>query len=213
MKKVHILGNGPSHELMPEKARNCEDGRVMICNMPPFPVPKAYACCMVDFKMMKNLTNKTVDLDSYKWVLGNRPKLWMDRNPSFYIEHAHHIREFYTDVPKYCGSVADQAATNFNCGHMATHYAARKHTPDEMHLYGFDSIMDHNMSSSTDTVLYSDRKSINNYKLLEVWRPIWTKIFQEFKEIKFVLHHTHSNPKTKFGANVEIKVTQKKDEE
>ena len=210
MKKVHVLGNGDSAQLMPQHVRDAEDGKVMICNVPPFEIPKAYACCMVDFKMMKNLTNNTVNLDSYKWVLGNRPKIWMDKKPSFYMKHAHHIREFYTDVPKYCGKPAAQAATNFNCGHMATHYSARRHKPDEIHLYGFDSIMDHNMRSFTDVVLPSDRSNVNNYKLLEVWRPIWANIFKEFKDITFVIHHGHANAKVRLGENVKFNIVSKK---
>ena len=209
-KKVHILGNGDSNSLMPQNVRDAEDGKVLICNIPPFAIPKAYACCMVDFKMMKNLTDGTVNLDSYKWVLGNRPKIWMDKKPTFYIQHSWHIREFYTDVPKYCGKPAGQAATNFNCGHMAAHYAARRHQPDEIHLYGFDSIMDHNMRSFTDTVLPSDRNNTNNYKLLDVWRPIWMNIFKEFGDTKFVLHHFHANSKVDLGKNVEIRVSNKK---
>jgi hypothetical protein len=134
----------------------------------------------------------------------------MDKKPSFYIEHSWHIREFYTDVPKYCGKPAAQAATNFNCGHMATHYSARKHPCDEIHMWGFDSIMDHSMKSSTDDVLPSDRNNTNNYKLLEVWRPIWTNLFQEFPDKKFVLHHNHDKPKTKLPDNVVVEVHNEK---
>ena len=209
MKKIHILGNGDSAAFFKPHARE-RDGRLLICNMPPMEVYNVYACCMVDFKMMKNLTKKEINLDQYKWVLGNRPKIWMDKNPSFYIEHSWHIREFYTDVPKYCGKPANQAATNFNCGHMATHYAARKHEPEEIHMWGFDSIMDHSMRSYTDTVLPSDRNNTNNYKLLEVWRPIWTNMFKEFSDKKFVIHHMHNKPKTKLPPNVGVEVHSKK---
>ena len=96
----------------------------------------------------------------------------------------------------------DQAATNFNCGHMATHYACRKHKPDEIHMYGFDSIFDHNMRSYTDTVLSSDRSGGNNFRLLDIWRPIWMNIFHEFKDVKFVLYHKHPNAKIQTPENV-----------
>ena len=209
MKKIHILGNGDNaaffRPLMKER-----DGKLMICNIPPMEVENVYACAIVDFKMMKNLTKEVVNLDQYQWVLGNRPKIWMDKNPTFYIKHSHHIREFYTDVPKYCGKPAAQAATNFNCGHMATHYSARKHKCDEIHMWGFDSIMDHSMRSYTDTVLPSQRNNTNNYKLLEVWRPIWMNLFKEFSEKKFVIHHNHNNAKIKLPSNVGVEVHSKK---
>ena len=209
MKKIHILGNGDNaaffRPLMKER-----DGKLMICNIPPMEVENVYACAIVDFKMMKNLTKEVVNLDKYQWVLGNRPKIWMDKNPTFYIKHSHHIREFYTDVPKYCGKPAAQAATNFNCGHMATHYSARKHKCDEIHMWGFDSIMDHSMRSYTDTVLPSERNNTNNYKLLEVWRPIWMNLFKEFSDKKFIIHHNHNKAKIKLPSNVGVEVHSKK---
>ena len=209
MKKIHILGNGDNaaffRPLMKER-----EGKLMICNIPPMEVENVYACAIVDFKMMKNLTKEVVNLDKYQWVLGNRPKIWMDKNPTFYIKHSHHIREFYTDVPKYCGKPAAQAATNFNCGHMATHYSARKHKCDEIHMWGFDSIMDHSMRSYTDTVLPSDRNNTNNYKLLEVWRPIWMNLFKEFSDKKFIIHHNHNKSKIKLPSNVGVEVHSKK---
>ena len=98
------------------------------------------------------------------------------------------------------------AATNFNCGHFATHYAMKQHDAEELHLWGFDSIMDHNMRSYTDVVLPSDRNNTNNYKLLDIWRPIWSHIFKEFKDRQFVLHHIHNNIKIKLPSNVHIEV-------
>lgn len=201
-KKIHILGNGDMSQMMPEKMRYERDGKLLICNQPPFEVHNVYATIMVDFKMMAALTEGSIILDQYYWVLGNRPKIWCDQNPSFFMKHAGRIREFYTDVPKYCGPNMDQAATNFNCGHMATHYACRKHKPDEIHMYGFDSIFDHNMRSYTDTVLSSDRSGGNNFRLLDIWRPIWMNIFHEFKDVKFVLYHKHPNAKIQTPENV-----------
>ncbi|MEK9698744.1 MAG: hypothetical protein VW270_23420, partial [Candidatus Poseidoniales archaeon] len=143
-------------------------------------------------------------------VCGNRPKIYCDKFPDFYMTNAERIREFYTDVPKYCGPNAATAATNFNCGHFATHYACRRHKPDEVNLYGFDSLFDHNMKSFTDLVLPSDRGQTNNHRLLGTWRPIWAHIFNEFKDIKFKLWHVHNNTKVNFPSNVEVVVVDKK---
>ena len=202
-KKVHILGNGDMAQMMPEATRYERDGKLLVCNQPPFEVRNVYATCIVDFKMCFALNEGSINLDGYYWVMGNRPKVFTEANPSFGFKHAGHIREFYTTVPKYAGK-GNQGATNFNCGHMATHYAATRHRPDEIHMYGFDSIFDHNMRSYTDTVLSSDRTDTNNYRLLDIWRPIWTGIFEEFKETKFVLYHKHPNPKVFTPPNVEF---------
>jgi len=206
VKKLFILGNGDSAQLMPQSTRNGQDGKLIACNQPAVSVTNLYACCLVDFKMMRALQEGSVNLDMYPWVCGNRPKIHMDKNPSFYIKHAGHIREFYTDVPKYAGPKQAQATTNFNCGHMATHYSARRHQPDEIHLFGFDSMFDHNMRSTTDLVLPSDRGKNNNYRLLDVWRPIWTNIFNEFRDIHFILHHKHDNLKLEVPKNVSVSV-------
>ena len=202
-KKVHILGNGDMAQMMPESIRFSREGKLIVCNQPPFEVGNVYATTMVDFKMQFALKEGSIALDSFYWVMGNRPKAFCEANPAYYMKHAGKIREFYTTVPKYAGE-GSQGATNFNCGHMATHYAATRHTPDEIHMYGFDSIFDHNMRSYTDTVLSSDRTGTNNYRLLDIWRPIWTGIFNEFSNIKFVLYHKHPNTKLKTPKNVEF---------
>ena len=206
-KKIYILGNGPSSKLMPESIRKERRGKMIVCNLPPFAVSEVYACCVGDYKMMKALEEGSVNLDEYQWILANRPRSFMDSYPSFYIKHAHRIREFYTTVPDYCDlGDPEIAATNFNCGHLATHYAAAKHAPNEIHMFGFDSIFDHNMTSFTDTILSSDRRPSNNYKLLDNWRPIWKSIFMEFSKITFILYHNHINTKIQLPKNVEVRI-------
>lgn len=203
-KVVHVLGNGDSCNMF---KHDCK-GLRLVCNLPPFEVRNVYASVMVDFKMMAALTEGSLNLDSYWWVLGNRPRLWMDQRPSFYMKHASHIREFYTTVPKYAGPPGSpDAATNFNCGHMAVHYACNRLNATEVHMYGFDSIFDHNMRSITDLYLNSDRGQTNNYRLLGNWRPIWNGIFGEFKNTQFILHHKHNNSKVELSENVEIVTT------
>lgn len=205
-KIVHIIGNGDKSVLW-DKAPKRDKGLRLVCNLPPFEVQNVFASVMVDFKMMAALTEGSLNLDSFQWVLGTRPKIWMQDKGTFYLKHSHRIREFYTTVPKYAGPAAVRA-TNFNCGHMASHYAANKLKASEIHLYGFDSLFDHNMRSYTDTVLSSDRGSNNNYRLLNNWRPIWTGIFNEFKDTtKFYLYHTHNDLKIKVKSdNVETVV-------
>jgi len=175
----------------------------LLCNMPPFDVdPKTvFGTVMVDFKMMMALTEGSIALNQYQWILGTRPRIWMYERSAFHLKYAPNVREFYTHVPKYAGN-----ATNFNCGHMATHYAAARHKADEIHMFGFDTLFDFNMRSYTDVVLSSDRSQVNNYRLLNNWRPIWRDIFREFKNTKFVLHHNHDNLKIPVLDNVEVKV-------
>jgi len=112
-------------------------------------------------------------------------------------------RTIYTELPAYAENY-----TNFNCGHMAVHYAANKLKCDEIHMYGFDSIFDFNLRSASDLYLISDREANNSLRLSNNWRPIWQQLFNEFPNTKFVLHHKHDQIKFPVGKNVEI-VTKK----
>lgn len=198
---VRILGNG-DQAICFEKVNRTPGDKLLVCNLPPFAVPNVYAAAMVDFKMMKALTEGSLNLDAYDWILGNRPKIWMqDLNHAFYMKYAKNVKDFYLIVPDYAGN-----ATNFNCGHMATHYAANRLKADEIHLFGFDSLFDFNMRSVTDLYLNSDRTDQNNLRLLNIWRPIWSNIFMEFPSTKFYLYHNHKNIKIKIPENVEVKV-------
>ena len=205
--RINILGNGPQTGIYERGT----EGKLLICNMPPFEVPRneVYATCMVDFKMMKALQDGHIRLDMYDWILGNHPKVWMEQQGTFYMKYSHLIKGFYTHVPKYADVGVDgtiQAHTNFNCGHMATHFACNKMGADEVHLYGFDSIFDMDLTSFTDLSLESDRGTQNTVRLAGNWRPIWTNMFKEFPHTKFVLHHVHDNIKIPVGKNVEIVV-------
>lgn len=193
---VHVLGNGDNSHTFDH---NNKVGKRIICNVPPFAVENVFATCIVDFKMMFALFNNELNLDSFPWVLGNRPKMFMNDNPSFHIQKAKNIREYYLTVPKYAGN-----ATNFNCGHMAVHYSAVRLKAKEIHMYGFDSLFDYNMNSVSDFLLPSDRGDNANFRLLHIWRPIWVSIFNEFPDKKFVLHHRHSDAKVSLPENVEV---------
>jgi len=193
---IHVIGNGDLATLYtPAK------GLKIVCNMPAFQVENVYATCMVDYKMMACLHEGNVKLDMYSWVLGVRPRHWMEMKPDFYMKYAHCVKEFYPTVPDYA-----ENPTNFNCGHMAVHYSANKLKGKQIHMYGFDTLFDFNIRSSTDTYLNSDRSNQNNYRLIGNWRPIWPQIFKEFKNTEFVLYHYHNDVKIKLPDNVRVQV-------
>ena len=198
---VHIIGNGDNAHFYNDELRK---GLKLTCNIPPFPVEDVYGTVMVDFKMMKALTQGELTLPG-DWILGFRPKIWMEKQPAWYVKMSTQIKEFYLTLPKYAGNY-----TNFNCGHMATHYACNKFKPDIVHMWGFDSIFDMNLKSCTDFYLESPRDTNSNVRLNNNWRPIWHGIFNEFKNTEFVMHHFHDQIKAKVGQNVTIEVHSKK---
>ena len=198
---VHIIGNGDLCQLYNNKERK---GLKINCNLPPFQIPDVYASVIVDFKMMRAINEGSVIIHG-EWICGMRPKIYCERNPNFYTKYSTQIKEFYTPLPKYAGNY-----TNFNCGHVATHYAASKLKADRIHMYGFDSIFDFNLRSYSDLVLNSDRDNMNNMRLSSNWRPIWTAMFKEFENTEFVLHHNHGDFKIPVSKNVRAEVYSKK---
>jgi hypothetical protein len=192
---VHIVGNGDSAVLYNEEPRK---GLKLTCNLPPFAVPGAYATCIVDFKMMHTIHTKIIDVPG-EWILGARPKMYMEKNPGFYTQRARQIKQFYTKLPKYAANYTD-----LNCGHMAAYFALENLKADTLHLYGFDSIFDFNLRSSTDFYITSDRGSMNNNRLTNNWRPLWNNMFKEFKDTQIHLHHFHNLLKFETPENVNI---------
>ena len=200
-KVVHIIGNGDAAHFYNDEPRK---GLKLTCNIPPFPVQGAYGTVMVDFKMMRALTKGELTLPG-DWILGMRPKIWMEKNPQFHMMMAPQIKEFYLTLPKYVANYTD-----FNCGHMATHYACAKFKPDVVHMWGFDSNFDLNLRSCTDFYLNSPRDDATNVRLSDNWRPVWSNMFNEFSNIKFVLHHFHDKLKFSVGDNVSVETHSKK---
>ena len=87
---------------------------------------------------------------------------------------------------------------------MAVDYAARALKAEEIHLYGFDSMFEMDLRSSTDLILESDRGHGNTFRLANNWRPVFTMIFKEFKNTQFYLYHSHDKIKIEIPKNVTI---------
>ena len=197
---VHIIGNGDHAGYFWNEPRY---GMRLCCNVPPFVVPNSYATIMVDFKMMKAINEGSVIIGG-EWIVGMRPKIFMEKNPAFHLKYSPQIKEFYTELPKYVANYTD-----FNCGHMAVHYAANKVKAEEIHMYGFDSIFDFNLRSTSDLFLNSDRGNNNNNRLVNNWRPVWENMFKEFPNTKFILYHKHNAIKLTLPPNATVKVYDK----
>jgi hypothetical protein len=207
--QIHLIGNGPSvHTTYNPNVK----GLKMTCNLPPFPV-KAFATAMVDFKIMRAIHAEELIVPG-DWVLGIRPKMYFDKNPSMKIKYAPQIREFYCTIPKYIVDMnrkdgekdpVGKSYTDFSCGHFAAHYLCNKFRPvNELHMYGFDSIFDFNLTSCSDFYLQSERDALNTSRLSTNWRRIWPHLFAEFPNTKFVLHSLHNAIKINVPKNVEI---------
>jgi hypothetical protein len=115
------------------------------------------------------------------------------------LQWAGQIRDIYTELPEYVNGYTD-----FNCGHLAVHYSAFKLKADVIHLYGFDSMFSADLRSYTDLFLNSDRSEANSYRLMNNWRPIWTKMFEEFPDVQFKIHHKNDHINFDISENVEI---------
>ena len=194
-KVVHIIGNGMMAQLFDHSAK----GLRLCCNLPPFPVESVYAYCIVDFKMMRALTEGSIEIPG-NWILGFRPKIHMSQHPAYHMQVASKIKEFYEKKPEYAKNYTD-----FNCGHFAAYYASEKLQADEIHLYGFDSLFDFDLRSCTDFYLSSVRDAHITHRLNGNWRPIWWHMFKEFENINYKLYYKHDDIKIEpLPDNVEI---------
>ena len=81
---VHIVGNGDHCHLYRVRERK---GLKLTCNVAPFYVEGVYSTMIVDFKMMKAITDGSVTLPG-NWIVGMRPKIWLEKNPGFYMKVA-----------------------------------------------------------------------------------------------------------------------------
>ena len=176
---IHVIGNGLQAQMFDHNAK----GARVTCNLPPFPIRDVFATCMVDFKMMRAMAEGSVHVPG-DWVLGARPKAWLEHNVQYRMRWISQLKEFYTELPDYVPNYTD-----FNCGHMAVHFSANRLKADEIHLYGFDSMFGQDLRSCTDFYLNSDRSNGNNFRLSSNWRPVWSNLFVEFPETKFVIHY------------------------
>lgn len=201
MKIAHLIGNGDNAVWYKQGS----PGIKFVCNIPPFDVPDSYATFVVDFKMCNAISEGSV-IPPGEWIMGMRPKKYSEMHPNWYMKFAPRIKQFYTHLPKYVANYTD-----FSCGHMGAHYIASQIKPDELHMYGFDSIFDFNLRSTADTVLNSDRGNLNNTRLTNNWRNIWPHMFNEFPNIKWKLHHKHNAIKFPIPDNVEIIVHSNKE--
>jgi hypothetical protein len=200
-KTVHVIGNGDSAVFYNEEPKK---GLKLACNKAPFPIENCYASCIVDFKMMHTINSGVIDVPG-EWILGARPKVYMEKNPNFHMKRSHQIKMFFTKLPKYAANFTD-----LNCGHMAVYFAALHLKAERIHMYGFDSIFDFNLRSYTDLFINSDRGGMNNNRLTTNWRPLWNNMFKDFSEkggehpVDFIIHHKHNNLKFKVPDNVHI---------
>ena len=195
MSEYILLGNGASAGLYHEVETN---GKIYTCNLPPFAVPEAVATFMVDFKMMRAIASGSVVVPG-DWIIGARPKYWMNKNPTFYMKYSGQIKEMFIEKPDYAPDY-----TAFNCGHMGAYYLLKRKQAKVIHLFGFDSIFSFDLHSVTDFYLNSDRSTTNSRRLADNWRPIWQKIFEEFSDVQFKVYYYKEVPKISLPSNVKV---------
>jgi hypothetical protein len=196
---VYIVGNGPKGAPLFKQPNK---GIILTCNVPPFAIYGVYGTIMCDFKIMKAVSAGEIQVHG-DWILGFRPKQWAQTTPGFMMKFGSQIKEFYTELPPYAGK-GHEGYTNFNCGHLATYYACRKLKADTVHMYGFDSLFELDIRSTTDFVLPSDRSDTNTLRLADKWRPIFQNIFNQFPETKFKIHYYHDKIRMDMLPNMEI---------
>lgn len=174
VKKLHILGNGPSIKDFPLDI----DGVRIGTNF-----------SNVKFKPIWTFIN---DRDPFEKVITGEVKLdypivistRVTEKSSLYekdkkYEHCtiQHVVDFikYLDLHETLG---------LNSAQMATHIAVKQFKPIEVHIWGCDSLWSSDITSSTDSVL----PKVKNPGITDLWRKQWDRLFSEYPKIEFIVH-------------------------
>ena len=136
------------------------------------------------FKMMIALDEGKLDLGKYDWILGNRPRRWMEQKPSFYLKYAQNVRGFHTYVPKYAqlpGHKLEEAATNYSCGHVAADYVCRIMKATEVHMYGFSGWRKHSKVRQAKYHYFDNVTGVTNVHSFDLSLRIYQELAKHYR--------------------------------
>lgn len=174
--KMHLIGNGPSINLFKN-----ESGIRVGCNFTNADLKPDWTM-IADIKPVKKL---------YEGINLPCPAIITQRAYNFTAEKAvklpaermtiKRIVEFvrWDDVdPKW----------GMNSAQHGVWYGIEEHAPQEVHIWGCDSLWSTNIESSTDNIVSKNLELMNKTKIYLVWREYWNSIFYKYPNIEFVVH-------------------------
>lgn len=172
VKKVHILGNGLSINKFPLDT----DGVRIGTNFSDAKLKPVWTF-INDRVPLDKVLSKEVVLE-YPIIISTRAS---EKSDLFTKDYDKTIIKFIIDFIKYPEL---HPTLGLNSAQMATYVAIKQFQPNEVHLWGCDSLWKDDISSSTDLIIpKAPNKGIN-----ELWVSQWGKLISEYPKISFYLH-------------------------
>lgn len=192
---IHILGNGPSLSLFNRDAWP-EDDLFVGCNYSDVNLRPDFTVIVDAKPILKLFEGKSLNIPA---VISSRCLDYVDYDKS-------KSKSSWKKLPKDAISILDsidiihESGQPFpmNSGQHAVMYCLNKYsdTIKTVYLWGIDSLWTDDISSFSD---YHFKGSINNIqkrekpRVAKTWRSYWDKIFDENKNVKFIIKGKDEN--------------------
>ena len=175
MKRVHIVGNGPSWV---DFVRTDPEDLVIGCNATR--VPDADLTTLSDLRLVYKIREKVLSVNCpvlvnqkvYDWLQTDK-----GRAVGLEVVDIYHRPDHIEPL-------------DLSSAHYAAMWVLPKHQPKELHIWGCDSLFEDHILSYTDEVVDHSAKSDPSKMLIvaQRWRKEWTNLENQYTETEFVYH-------------------------
>jgi hypothetical protein len=176
MKKLHVIGNGPSYKSFDES-----EGIRVGCNFAHKDLGLTWTM-IADVKPVKKLYEgielpcpAVLSERAHAFVAGKTLKLDEKRLTIHKVVPFLRIKQVH---PKW----------GMNSAQHAVWYGIGEFQPTEVHLWGCDSLWTTDITSTTDAIVHKDIVFMNNQHIYRTWRDLWSYIFKFHSNVNFYVH-------------------------
>ena len=170
--RIHIVGNGNSWT---DFKKIDQDDYVIGTNATK--CKEANVTLLSDIHICEKIKEGKVQVN-VPVVVNKHVETWINSNPG-YLE-IYDIQVRFKDI----------TPLEYSSGHYAAIWGIIKFEPEEIHIWGCDSLFEPHTRSYTDEIVVHPSK--HNTKLMkscaERWRRAWNKIEKEYGPTKFIFH-------------------------
>lgn len=174
--KVHILGNGPSIGMFD----NSEGVRV---------------CCNHGVPELDPDWTMIADIKAIKPLYAGRqlpcPAIITKRVKEFIDSKVCKIGEDRIKIKKVVDFIHWEECDpkwGMNSAQHAVYHSILEHNPDEIHIWGCDSLWSSSIESSTDLIVPKNLEFMNKFHIYLAWRRYWNEIFRKYPNTQFIVH-------------------------
>lgn len=175
MKRVHIVGNGPSWI---QYKKIDKDDVTIGCNITR--AEDASYTTLSDLRLVYKIREKKVFVNC-PVLVNTKVHNYLTKDPKG-IAIGLEIKDVYQRL--------EVERLEMSSGHYAARWAVKHIKPEEVHVWGVDSMFHNHMLSHTDEIvehtIKSDEKGMA--KNSAIWRRAWKDIENENPTVKFIYH-------------------------